>query len=107
MKRIIISAIYRIFNINDWVPVWEDSAKYKVYTSRTDDVYYDVYVFYTIWWSKGRNRYKLVCSGGDEICDPKSHQYYSIAMKKLVELSNTEYIQDGNIDYINKLNNNE
>ena len=53
-------------------------------------------VFYIIEFSKSRNKFRLETSGSD----PKKHQFYSTALKKLSELQIEQY----ELKFLNEIN---
>lgn len=75
--------IFQYIFIPHWSLVWSQTAHYR-------DVHSDCItpVFYFIYYSKIRNKYKLVCKGGDTFwgTTPQKHQFYMVAIEKLEEL---------------------
>lgn len=88
MKKLILI----LLGINDWKPVWSDMAEWV-----NDEGESTGYVFSIIFYSKIRNKYKLECIG----YEPKALSWYGVALKKLIELSNNDYLGDKNIEFIN------
>ena len=76
---------YFLYPPNDWVVVWNDSA-----FIHWTDINEKNHFFYTIEFSKYRDKFRLICKGKTELKwkNCYTHQFYNAALSKLAEYNN-------------------